>query len=75
MVQQEQVRKRICLFSSLGRSAILECPRDWHPHWDKCLFISQTSRTWAEGLSDCSLRGATLLLIQDGEELVNCYPK
>ncbi|XP_031239439.1 killer cell lectin-like receptor subfamily B member 1 isoform X2 [Mastomys coucha] len=52
-----------------GRSAILECPRDWHPHWDKCLFISQTSRTWAEGLSDCSLRGATLLLIRDGEEL------
>ncbi|XP_052030952.1 killer cell lectin-like receptor subfamily B member 1 [Apodemus sylvaticus] len=52
-----------------GRPAILECPRDWHLHWDKCLFISQTSRPWAEGLTDCSLRGASLLLIRDGEEL------
>ncbi|XP_032761460.1 killer cell lectin-like receptor subfamily B member 1 [Rattus rattus] len=51
------------------RSTILECPRDWHLHWNKCLFISQTSRPWAEGLADCSLRGATLLLIGDGKEL------
>ncbi|EDK99899.1 mCG132535, isoform CRA_a, partial [Mus musculus] len=52
-----------------GRSATLECPRDWHPHCDKCLFTSQTSRPWADGLVDCNLKGATLLLIQDEEEL------
>nr|AQY17491.1 NKR-P1G [Mus musculus] len=52
-----------------GRSATLECPRDWHPHCDKCLFTSQTSRPWADCLVDCNLKGATLLLIQDEEEL------
>ncbi|XP_026632905.1 killer cell lectin-like receptor subfamily B member 1 [Microtus ochrogaster] len=52
-----------------GRSAIPTCLKDWQPYWDKCLFISQISRPWSEGLSDCSVRGGTLLLIEDQEEL------
>uniref|UniRef100_A0A8C8UDS2 C-type lectin domain-containing protein n=1 Tax=Peromyscus maniculatus bairdii TaxID=230844 RepID=A0A8C8UDS2_PERMB len=51
------------------RSVILTCPRDWHPYWDKCLFISQTSGPWAEGLADCSVKEATLLFIEYEEEL------
>ncbi|XP_059112912.1 killer cell lectin-like receptor subfamily B member 1 isoform X2 [Peromyscus eremicus] len=50
-------------------SAVLTCPKDWHPYRDKCLFISQTSRTWTEGLADCSVKEATLLLIENEEEL------
>ncbi|KAK7799779.1 hypothetical protein U0070_002903, partial [Myodes glareolus] len=52
-----------------GRSAILKCSRDWHLHLDKCLFFSQNSRPWDEGLADCSVKEATLLLIQDKKEL------
>lgn len=52
-----------------GRSAILECPRYWHPHWNKCLFVSQISRPWAEGRDACSMEDAILLLIENKEEL------
>ncbi|XP_051011622.1 killer cell lectin-like receptor subfamily B member 1 [Acomys russatus] len=52
-----------------GRTAIMRCPRDWHLYLDKCLFTSHTSRPWAESLADCSMREATLLLIQDEKEL------
>ncbi|XP_031239451.1 killer cell lectin-like receptor subfamily B member 1F isoform X2 [Mastomys coucha] len=52
-----------------GRSVILECPRHWHPHWNKCLFISQISRPWAEGRDACSMEDANLLLIENKEEL------
>ncbi|XP_052030940.1 killer cell lectin-like receptor subfamily B member 1F isoform X2 [Apodemus sylvaticus] len=52
-----------------GRSAILECPRNWHSHRNKCLFISQISRPWAEGRDACSMIDATLLLIENKEEL------
>nr|XP_048296048.1 killer cell lectin-like receptor subfamily B member 1 isoform X2 [Myodes glareolus] len=52
-----------------GRSAIPPCLKDWQPYRDKCLLISQISRPWSEGLADCSVRGATLLLIEDQEEL------
>nr|XP_048296051.1 killer cell lectin-like receptor subfamily B member 1 [Myodes glareolus] len=52
-----------------GRSAIPPCLKDWQQYGNKCLFISQTSRPWSEGLADCSVRGATLLLIEDQEEL------
>ncbi|XP_027285589.1 killer cell lectin-like receptor subfamily B member 1F isoform X11 [Cricetulus griseus] len=48
-----------------GRSAMLKCPRDWHLHQDKCLFISQILRPWAEGLADCFVKEATLLLLED----------
>lgn len=58
-------------FLTLGGTAVLTCPRDWHPYWDKCLFISQTSGSWAEGQADCSVREATLLLLENKEELVN----
>nr|XP_034367580.1 killer cell lectin-like receptor subfamily B member 1F [Arvicanthis niloticus] len=53
-----------------GRSATLNRWRVWHPYHDKHLLISQTSRPCAKGLADCSMRGTTLLLIQDEEELV-----
>lgn len=59
-------------FFTLGRSTILTCLRHWHPYRGKCLFMSQTSGPWAEGLADCSVKEATLLLIEDEEELVNC---
>lgn len=58
-------------FLTLGRTAILTCLKDWNPYKDKCLFISQTSVSWAEGQDDCSAREATLLLIDNKEELVN----
>ncbi|XP_006997745.1 killer cell lectin-like receptor subfamily B member 1F isoform X1 [Peromyscus maniculatus bairdii] len=54
---------------STGRSTILTCLRHWHPYRGKCLFMSQTSGPWAEGLADCSVKEATLLLIEDEEEL------
>ncbi|XP_003514859.1 killer cell lectin-like receptor subfamily B member 1 [Cricetulus griseus] len=52
-----------------GRSAMLTCPGDWHSYRDKCLFISQTYGNWSEGLADCSMKEATLLFIEDEEEL------
>ncbi|XP_057639924.1 killer cell lectin-like receptor subfamily B member 1 [Chionomys nivalis] len=52
-----------------GRPAIPTCLKDWQPYQHKCLFISQISRPWSEGLADCSVRGATLVLIEDQEEL------
>ncbi|XP_005369330.1 killer cell lectin-like receptor subfamily B member 1 [Microtus ochrogaster] len=55
--------------SVAGTSAVLTCPRDWHPCWDKCLFISQITGSWVEGQADCSVKGATLLLIENEEEL------
>ena len=71
MVQQKQGRNKHIFFLTLGRSAIPTCLKDWQPYRDKCIFISQISRPWSEGLADCSVRGATLLLIEDQEELVN----
>ncbi|KAK7795782.1 hypothetical protein U0070_020808 [Myodes glareolus] len=56
-------------FLTLGRTAILTCLKDWHPYKDKCLFISQTSGSWAQGQDDCYSREATLLLIDNKEEL------
>ncbi|CAO2606760.1 Killer cell lectin-like receptor subfamily B member 1A [Lemmus lemmus] len=47
----------------------LKCPKDWLPHRNKCIQFSQESHDWKEGLSDCARKGATLLLIQDQEEL------
>ncbi|XP_017656550.1 killer cell lectin-like receptor subfamily B member 1, partial [Nannospalax galili] len=52
------------------RPALSQCPRDWHSYRDKCLVFSQASRPWSEGLADCSAREATLLLVQDQEELM-----
>ncbi|XP_057632365.1 killer cell lectin-like receptor subfamily B member 1 [Chionomys nivalis] len=60
---------RVNMTEPTGRSAVLTCPRDWHPYWDKCLFISQTTRSWVEGQADCSMRGSTLLVIENEEEL------
>nr|CAA45971.1 natural killer cell receptor-P1 [Mus musculus] len=50
-------------------SAKLECPQDWLSHRDKCFHVSHVSNTWEEGLVDCDGKGATLMLIQDQEEL------
>ena len=72
VVQQEQGRNKHVFLLTVGRSAILKCSRDWHLHLDKCLFFSQKSRPWDEGLADCSVKEATLLLIQDKKELVKC---
>ncbi|KAM7335548.1 hypothetical protein ACRRTK_006025 [Alexandromys fortis] len=47
----------------------LKCPNDWVPHREKCIQFSQENGVWKEGLSDCARKGATLLLIQDQEEL------
>ncbi|XP_029414428.1 killer cell lectin-like receptor subfamily B member 1B allele B [Nannospalax galili] len=51
------------------RPTPFQCPRDWHSHQDKCLSFSQASGPWNEGLTDCSAKEATLLLVQDQEEL------
>lgn len=49
--------------------AKLQCPKDWLSHRDKCFHVSQTSNSWNKGLADCDEKGATLLLVQDQEEL------
>nr|XP_048299973.1 killer cell lectin-like receptor subfamily B member 1A [Myodes glareolus]XP_048299974.1 killer cell lectin-like receptor subfamily B member 1A [Myodes glareolus]XP_048299975.1 killer cell lectin-like receptor subfamily B member 1A [Myodes glareolus]XP_048299976.1 killer cell lectin-like receptor subfamily B member 1A [Myodes glareolus] len=55
--------------SSTESPVHLMCPNDWLPHRSKCIQFSQESSVWKEGLSDCARKGATLLLIQDQEEL------
>ncbi|EDM01768.1 rCG30087 [Rattus norvegicus] len=55
--------------SKTGSPAKLKCPKDWLSHRDKCFHVSQTSITWKESLADCGGKGATLLLVQDQEEL------
>ncbi|XP_041496598.1 killer cell lectin-like receptor subfamily B member 1B allele C [Microtus oregoni] len=47
----------------------LKCPKDWLPHREKCILFSQENGVWKDGLSNCTRKGATLLLIQDQEEL------
>lgn len=49
--------------------AKLQCPKDWLSHRDKCFHVSQAPSTWNKGLTDCGGKGATLMLIQDQEEL------
>ncbi|KAL1764464.1 killer cell lectin-like receptor subfamily B member 1A [Sigmodon hispidus] len=49
--------------------AEVECPKDWLPHRDKCIHFSQDSNIWMAGLADCATKGATLLLVQDKEDL------
>ena len=75
MVQQEQGRNTPCLPLTSDCSVNLECPQDWLSHRDKCFHASQVSNTWEEGQADCGRKGATLLLIQDQEELVSCSIK
>ncbi|XP_005372001.1 killer cell lectin-like receptor subfamily B member 1B allele C [Microtus ochrogaster] len=50
-------------------SVQLTCSNDWLPHREKCIQFSQETGVWKEGLSNCTRKGATLLLIQDQEEL------
>ncbi|CAO2606761.1 Killer cell lectin-like receptor subfamily B member 1A [Lemmus lemmus] len=64
----------LLLLTVIGLSVLespvqLKCPKDWLPHRNKCIQFSQESHDWKEGLSDCARKGATLLLIQDQEEL------
>ncbi|XP_041492081.1 killer cell lectin-like receptor subfamily B member 1B allele C [Microtus oregoni] len=47
----------------------LTCPSGWLPHREKCIQFSQETGVWKDGLSNCTRKGATLLLIQDQEEL------
>ncbi|OBS82202.1 hypothetical protein A6R68_23808, partial [Neotoma lepida] len=46
-----------------------KCPKDWLPHLHKCIHFSQDSDPWEHSLADCATKGATLLLIEDQEEL------
>ncbi|XP_041492055.1 killer cell lectin-like receptor subfamily B member 1A [Microtus oregoni] len=47
----------------------LRCPNGWMTYQNKCIQFSQEPNVWKGGLSDCTRKGATLLLIQDQEEL------
>ncbi|XP_052030935.1 killer cell lectin-like receptor subfamily B member 1A isoform X7 [Apodemus sylvaticus] len=72
---QKPSREKCCVFiqESLSKTtdspAKVECPQDWLSHRDKCFHVSQDTNTWKGGLADCDGKGATLLLIQDQEEL------
>nr|NP_032553.2 killer cell lectin-like receptor subfamily B member 1C isoform 2 [Mus musculus] len=69
---QKPSREKCCVFiqENLNKTTVnLECPQDWLLHRDKCFHVSQVSNTWEEGQADCGRKGATLLLIQDQEEL------
>ncbi|XP_007515855.1 killer cell lectin-like receptor subfamily B member 1 [Erinaceus europaeus] len=48
---------------------LLKCPESWQPLLEKCLLFSSTSNSWDESLAYCSIKGSSLLLIQDQEEL------
>ncbi|XP_052577009.1 killer cell lectin-like receptor subfamily B member 1A [Peromyscus californicus insignis] len=74
LIQKPSIEKcRVCIQENIAKPtdgpAILKCPKDWLPHRDKCIYFSQDTNIWMEGLVDCASNGATLLLIQDQEEL------
>ncbi|XP_021046924.1 killer cell lectin-like receptor subfamily B member 1A [Mus pahari] len=64
----------------IQKTSIEKCPvyfqenlnktRDWLSHQNKCFHVSQVSNTRKEGQADCDRKGATLLLIQDQEDLI-----
>ncbi|XP_055466059.1 killer cell lectin-like receptor subfamily B member 1A isoform X1 [Psammomys obesus] len=60
---QENIR------NTTDSSAKLKCQKDWVPYRHKCTHFSEVTNTWKEGLDDCNQKGATLLLVQDQEEL------
>ena len=75
VVQHRQGRNLPCLLLTSESPIQLKCPNDWLPHREKCLQFSRENGVWKEGLSNCTRKGATLLLIQDQEELVSCSIK
>uniref|UniRef100_A0A8C6RNP4 C-type lectin domain-containing protein n=1 Tax=Nannospalax galili TaxID=1026970 RepID=A0A8C6RNP4_NANGA len=70
LIQKCSVDVQANTTEATGRPALSQCSRDWHSHHDKCLYFFPASRPWSEGLSDCSAKEATLLLVQDQEELM-----
>nr|XP_004451236.1 killer cell lectin-like receptor subfamily B member 1 isoform X2 [Dasypus novemcinctus] len=54
---------------TIERPRPLECPVDWHPLQEKCLFFSDTFKSWSNSSSDCHTKKSSLLLIQDQKEL------
>ncbi|XP_037369155.1 killer cell lectin-like receptor subfamily B member 1 isoform X2 [Talpa occidentalis] len=52
------------------RPSLLKCPKDWILLREKCLvFISSSPQHWTHSLADCLTKEASLVLIQDQEEL------
>ncbi|XP_037059997.1 killer cell lectin-like receptor subfamily B member 1A [Peromyscus leucopus] len=74
LIQKPSIEKcRVYIQENMAKPtespAMLKCPKDWLPHRDKCIHFSLDTNMWKEGLVDCATKGATLLLIQDQEEL------
>ncbi|XP_059112907.1 killer cell lectin-like receptor subfamily B member 1A isoform X2 [Peromyscus eremicus] len=71
LIQKPSIEKcRVYIQENMAKpTAMLKCPKDWLPHRDKCIYFSQDSNMWNHSLADCATKGATLLLIQDQEEL------
>ncbi|XP_032763262.1 killer cell lectin-like receptor subfamily B member 1A isoform X2 [Rattus rattus] len=74
LVQKPSVEPcRVLIQENLSKTdnscAKLQCPKDWLSRQDKCFHVSQTSNSWKGSLADCGGKGATLLLVQDQEEL------
>ncbi|XP_054832451.1 CD209 antigen-like [Eublepharis macularius] len=44
------------------------CPPHWHFHQDKCYWVSTDLKSWHESRSDCSAKGAQLVIIHNKEE-------
>ncbi|XP_031239926.1 killer cell lectin-like receptor subfamily B member 1A [Mastomys coucha] len=74
LIQKPSIEK-CCVFiqENLNKTrdcpAKLECPKDWLSHGHKCFHASHASDTWKQGQTDCDGKGATLLFIQNQEEL------
>nr|XP_021518037.1 killer cell lectin-like receptor subfamily B member 1A isoform X1 [Meriones unguiculatus] len=74
LIQKPSIDKHcVCIQENIRKTtespAKSMCPKDWIPHRHKCIHFSQVSNTWKEALDDCIQKGATLLLVQDQEEL------
>ncbi|XP_060240243.1 killer cell lectin-like receptor subfamily B member 1A isoform X1 [Meriones unguiculatus] len=74
LIQKPSIEKHcVCIQENIRNTtespAKLNCPKDWIPYKHKCIHFSQVPNTWKEGMDDCDQKGATLLLVQDQEEL------
>ncbi|XP_048338829.1 killer cell lectin-like receptor subfamily F member 1 [Sphaerodactylus townsendi] len=55
--------------SSPVNSTCQICLPHWYLHLDKCYWPSKALKTWNESQSDCSEKGAQLVVIQNKEEM------
>ncbi|XP_060094719.1 killer cell lectin-like receptor subfamily B member 1B allele B [Heteronotia binoei] len=65
---QSLLRSRICNQSE-ANSPCQICSPHWHLHQDRCYWLSTDIKSWNESRSDCTEKGAQLVVIPDKEEM------